>query len=130
MESNADQLILRILERLAAKPGYSSTVSADEFHLFEELEASRFIVGQIGPDTHDAPPTMVEEVKLTATGRQHMRELKQLSIRHAPDSIEIPVANSVLIRFGITITRIANGLPPGRFTAASKSRASCLQGRN
>lgn len=77
MESDADQLILEILERLAAKPGYSATVSPAEFPLFEELETSGFIVGQIGPDTHDAPLTMVEGVKMTATGRRHMRELKK-----------------------------------------------------
>jgi len=103
MEHNPDQLILRILERLAAKPGYSATVSVAEFHLFEELKASGFIVGQIGPDTQDAPPTTIEEAKLTATGRQHMLELKQLFIRHAPDSIESPVANSVLTSYAAEI---------------------------
>lgn len=95
MESDADQLILQILERLAAKPGYSATVSAGEFPLFEELDASGFIVGQIGPDTHDAPLTMVEEVKLTATGRQHMRELKQ-QLKPVARTSPTPVASPAL----------------------------------
>lgn len=99
MESDDDRLTLEILERLAASPGYSATVTEAEFHLFEGLEASGYISGKIGPDTHDAPDTMVERVKLTATGRQHLRELRQeLSKAGAADN-NGPTANSVLTSF-------------------------------
>ncbi len=69
---------LDVLLLAASSPdGYTATASKQEFSLFRELEADHYVVGQIGPDSHDAPETMVAQVKLTTNGRLLMERLKQ-----------------------------------------------------
>lgn len=56
---------------------FTDTLSIGDFRIFQELEASGYIVGQIGHDTHDAPRTMVEDVGFTTEGRLLMERLIQ-----------------------------------------------------
>jgi hypothetical protein len=76
MKKSSTVTTLSILERIAAADdSVSTTLSKSEFRIFRELEASGHIEGQIGPDTHDAPETMVEDVSITTEGRLLMERL-------------------------------------------------------
>lgn len=69
---------LHVLLLAASTPeGYTATASKEEFSLFKELEANHYVVGQIGPDSHDAPETMIEAVRLTTNGRLLMEQLQR-----------------------------------------------------
>lgn len=70
--------MLDVLERIDADDdSVSATVSKREFRIFKELEASSYIEGQIGPDSHDAPDTMVDGVGFTTEGRLLMERLRK-----------------------------------------------------
>jgi hypothetical protein len=78
MAKNIDSVTtLSVLERIADAGELSEVVSNSEFRIFKELECSEYIVGQIGPDTHDAPETMLEDVALTTEGRLLMEQLRK-----------------------------------------------------
>ena len=68
---------LSTLERIADAGELSGVVSKSEFRIFKELEVSFYIVGQIGPDTHDATETMLEDVSLTTEGRLLMEQFRK-----------------------------------------------------
>jgi hypothetical protein len=68
---------LNTLEKIAEAGELSCVASKSEFLIFRELEVSNYIVGQIGPDTHDAPETMLEDVTITTQGRLLMERLRK-----------------------------------------------------
>lgn len=77
-KKNQKSTTLDILSRINGTDDlFTGTISIDDFRIFGELKASGYIVGQIGPDTHDAPRTMVEDVGFTTEGRLLMERLIQ-----------------------------------------------------
>jgi hypothetical protein len=93
-----DQLTsLEILRRVAAARGnYAATVTADQFALLKELESSGFLVGQIGPDSHDSPETMVADVRLMANGRLLMEQMQreQDAANHAKNRSRVSITTA------------------------------------
>lgn len=65
--------MLKMIE--GERGGFSGELTEDQFGVMKELEASGYITGSIGPETHDDFDFAVSEVRLTTNGRLLMEEL-------------------------------------------------------
>ena len=70
---------LSVLERLdaAGSPLSEEVASKRELFIFKEVECADYIVGAVGPESHDSPETMIAEVWFTTEGRLLMERLRR-----------------------------------------------------